>query len=274
VEPASRTHGNLLVRHPIAHPSVEFVERFPCLFRVREVSSGRHGSLGRKVGWRGEHERSDVQARQNEAEWCSPATYSSRPVAQRKRNDNRSAHENSPACQSVYAPAKDDRRRFRGQVRAALPRTFHPEARVENLLRSFRRHYAYSLRARTRTRQGLAGQPPGTYALNPHRAAHTRRTHPRQVNMPRFQMQIHQIKRDPTLQIPGDPIDLNLPADVQNLAPRDIRFLDRLVDALVLLNPFSEIPLGFFLGHVLVIWIAGTSFESDVGGDDLGIVTP
>jgi len=92
--------------------------------------------------------------------------------------------------------------------------------------------------------------------------------------MPRFQMQIHQVKRDPTLQIPSDPIDLNLPAHIQNLAPRDIRFLDRLVHALVLLNPFPEIPLGFFLGHSFVIWIAGTSFESDVGGDDLGVVAP
>jgi hypothetical protein len=69
-------------------------------------------------------------------------------------------------------------------------------------------------------------------------------------------MQIHQIKRDPTLQVPCDPIDLNLSPDVQDLAPRDIGFLDGLVYALVLLNPFTEIPLGFFLGHVFVIWIA------------------
>lgn len=89
-----------------------------------------------------------------------------------------------------------------------------------------------------------------------------------------FEMQVHQVKGDPTLKVPFYPIDLHLSPDVQDLAPRDLGLGDRLVDALVLFDPFPEIPFGLFLAHVLVVGITRPSLERDVGGDNLGVVAP
>jgi hypothetical protein len=87
-------------------------------------------------------------------------------------------------------------------------------------------------------------------------------------------MQVHQVKGDPTLQVTSYPVNLHLPTDVQDLAPRDIRFCNGLIHALVLLDPFPEIPFSLFLAHALVIGITRTSFERDVGSDDLWVVAP
>jgi hypothetical protein len=87
-------------------------------------------------------------------------------------------------------------------------------------------------------------------------------------------MQVHQVKGDPTLQVTSYPVDLHLSTDIQDLAPRDIRFRNGLIHALVLFDPFPEIPFGLFLAHALVVGITRTSFERDVGSDDLRVVAP
>jgi hypothetical protein len=87
-------------------------------------------------------------------------------------------------------------------------------------------------------------------------------------------MQVHQVKGNPTLQVTSYPVDLHLSTDIQDLAPRDIRFRNGLIHALVLFDPFPEIPFGLFLAHALVIGITRTSFERDVGSDDFWVVAP
>jgi hypothetical protein len=92
--------------------------------------------------------------------------------------------------------------------------------------------------------------------------------------MSRLEVQVHQVKGDPTLQVTSYPVDLHLSTDVQDLAPRNVRFRNGLIHALVLFDPFPEITLGLFLAHALVIGITRTSFERDVGSDDLWVVAP
>lgn len=87
-------------------------------------------------------------------------------------------------------------------------------------------------------------------------------------------MQVHQVEGDPTLQVTSYPVDLHLSTDVQDLAPRDVRFRNGLIHALVLFDPFPEIPFGLFLAHALVVGITRTSFERDVRSDDLRVVAP
>lgn len=68
-------------------------------------------------------------------------------------------------------------------------------------------------------------------------------------------MQVHQVKRDPTLEVSVDPVDVNRPSNVDDLAVAEMRFRDGLVDGLVLRDSLPEIDLGGFLGHVLVVGV-------------------
>lgn len=80
-------------------------------------------------------------------------------------------------------------------------------------------------------------------------------------------MQIHQVERDSTLQIPLDPIDGDLPADVHNPTKADAGLGDGLVDTLILLNPLTEIALSVLFRHAGVVWVARRHFERNVGRD-------
>ena len=91
--------------------------------------------------------------------------------------------------------------------------------------------------------------------------------------MPWFQMQIHKIERDPTLQIPFYPIDRHLLSNVEDPAETDLGLDDGLVHFLICRDPASEIAFGFFSRHALIIWVSGLDFERHIGGDDSGVIT-
>jgi hypothetical protein len=86
-------------------------------------------------------------------------------------------------------------------------------------------------------------------------------------------MQIHQVVRHPTLQVPSDLVDVHRSTDVDDLAVTEMGLRDGLVDGFVLGDPILEIALGVSFRHVLVVWVARGDLEGDVGGDDGGIVT-
>jgi hypothetical protein len=86
-------------------------------------------------------------------------------------------------------------------------------------------------------------------------------------------MQIHQIKRYPTLQIPLYPIYRNLLPHIQNPTETDSWLRDGLIDPFIGVYTPTEIRLGFFSGHALIVWVSGLNFEGDVGGYDGGVVT-
>jgi hypothetical protein len=165
----------------------------------------------------------------------------------------------------VDSPVEDGLLRSPGPTPEEPPRTFLLEGTRANPLRSYPRRCAYSPRAIAHERSST---PTISFIARP------TTTHTREIDVPRLEVQVHEVESDPTLEVPGDPIDLDLSTDVDDLAPRDIGLGDGLIDALVLLDPLPEIPLGLFLAHVLVIGITGPSFEGDVGSDDFGIVTP
>lgn len=85
-------------------------------------------------------------------------------------------------------------------------------------------------------------------------------------------MQIHEIKCNPTLQIPLYPIHRDLLTDIQYPAETDPWLGNGLIHALVRCDSSFEIALGFFARHSLVVGIAGLDFQGDVGGDDGWVV--
>ena len=85
-------------------------------------------------------------------------------------------------------------------------------------------------------------------------------------------MQIHEIKRDPTLKIPLYPVHGNLRSDIEYPTKAKFGLLDRLIHPLVLVDTPSEIPLGFFTRHAGVIWVSGLDLESNVGRYHRGVV--
>lgn len=90
--------------------------------------------------------------------------------------------------------------------------------------------------------------------------------------MPRLEVQVHQIKRNPRLQIPLNLVDRHLLPYIQDPAETDPRLRDGLIHLFVRLDTLLEVVDGFFLAHTCVIGIAGPGFEGDVGSDDFGIV--
>jgi hypothetical protein len=90
--------------------------------------------------------------------------------------------------------------------------------------------------------------------------------------MPRLEVQIHQVKRDPGLQIPLDPIDRHLLPYIQYPAKRNARLGDGLIDLFVRLDPALEVVDGLFLRHASIVRVARARLERNVGSDDFGIV--
>lgn len=87
-------------------------------------------------------------------------------------------------------------------------------------------------------------------------------------------MQIHQVKRDPRLQIPVDLVQLDRPSNIDNLTPGQMLFVQRLIDFLILGDSRSKIFLRIFLTLSSIIRITGSSFEGDVLRNDFGIIAP
>lgn len=100
-----------------------------------------------------------------------------------------------------------------------------------------------------------------------------RRTHSREINTSRLQMQIHQVIRNPTLKVPVNMVRSDLLPHIDDLQeticflllrplPRSIS--DRLIRVLVLLDASQKIRAGIFAGHTRVVGVAHADFELDV----------
>lgn len=98
-------------------------------------------------------------------------------------------------------------------------------------------------------------------------------TYSREVDVPRLEVQIHQVECDTTLQIPLYSVDGDLTTDVKDPTETQIGLRDCIVHRLVCRDPFPEISLGFGFCHILVIWIARLNLERDVCSDDGGVIT-
>lgn len=85
-------------------------------------------------------------------------------------------------------------------------------------------------------------------------------------------MKVHQIERNPTLQVSLYPINRDLLPDIQDSTKGDIGLRNSLINPFVLLYAFPEIRFGFLLAHPRIIWIPRPSFESYIDGDDCWIV--
>jgi hypothetical protein len=85
-------------------------------------------------------------------------------------------------------------------------------------------------------------------------------------------MQVHQVVRHPTLQIPSDLVDMHRPSDVDDLAVAEMRLRDRLVDSFVLGDSVLEVRFGVGFRHVLVVWVARGNLEGNIGGDNGRVV--
>jgi hypothetical protein len=85
-------------------------------------------------------------------------------------------------------------------------------------------------------------------------------------------VQIHEVESDATLEITLDPVDRHLLPHIQYPAEADPRFRDGLVHALILSNPLAEVGLGLFARHPSVVWVARRCLESNICGDDGGVI--
>jgi hypothetical protein len=97
-------------------------------------------------------------------------------------------------------------------------------------------------------------------------------TYSREVDTARFQVQVHEIKRNPTLEITLDTIDSDCLSHVDDAAETEIWLGDCLVDPFIGVNSATEIPLGLFSRHALVIGVTRLNLERDIRSDDGGIV--
>jgi hypothetical protein len=86
-------------------------------------------------------------------------------------------------------------------------------------------------------------------------------------------MQVHQIERDSTLQIPLDAIDGDLLPDVPYPTERDVWLGDGLINALILLDTVAEVSLGLVARHAFVIWIPRLYLEGYISSDDCWVIT-
>lgn len=101
-----------------------------------------------------------------------------------------------------------------------------------------------------------------------------RQTRPCQKDAPRFDVQIHQVVGNATLQIAVDMAYDHLRADVDDFKVRQVRLRDALVRGLVLADAVEEISQGLLVRHVLVVGIASGHFKRNIRGDDFGIIAP
>lgn len=86
-------------------------------------------------------------------------------------------------------------------------------------------------------------------------------------------MQVHEIERNSTLQIPVDFADHHLAAYIDNLQVTEMGFGDGFVNSFVLLYAADEIALGVLTRHIFVVRIARGDLQGDIGSDNGRIVT-
>lgn len=85
-------------------------------------------------------------------------------------------------------------------------------------------------------------------------------------------MQVHQIKRNPALQVPMDPRNRHPASHIHNLEVRQMRLRYRFVHLFVFAYAPEEIPLGYFGRGIFVIGVPGADFECDVSSNDGWVV--
>jgi hypothetical protein len=69
-------------------------------------------------------------------------------------------------------------------------------------------------------------------------------------------MQVHQVERDPTLQVGIDLVHRHHLSDIEYPAKGDIGFGNSFVDAFILSDPLAEIRNSFILCHTGIVGIA------------------
>ena len=88
-----------------------------------------------------------------------------------------------------------------------------------------------------------------------------------------FQVQVHEIKRDATLQVPVYAADGDLVPNVDYFEVREIRLCDCLVNSFILLDAPEKVPLCVFGRRVLVVRVTHTDFQRNVGSDGSRVIT-
>lgn len=81
-----------------------------------------------------------------------------------------------------------------------------------------------------------------------------------------LEMQIHEVKGNPTLEITVNMTEGHLISDVTNSQIGKGGFGDGFIYGLVLFYSSKEVLLGGLPGHVFVVGITRTSLQGDVGG--------
>ena len=95
---------------------------------------------------------------------------------------------------------------------------------------------------------------------------------PGEEDAPGFEVQIHQVEGNATLEVTVDAIQNDLTPDIDYLEIREVRFGNCLVNSLVLFYAVKEVKFGLFWRSSCIIRVSGTDFERNIRGDDSWIV--
>ena len=85
-------------------------------------------------------------------------------------------------------------------------------------------------------------------------------------------MKVHEIERNPTLQVPVYTTDRDLGPHIYNSEVAQVRLGDCLVNRFVFLDPTQKVRFGLLTGHVLVVRISRTDFQGNVRGDNRRVI--
>jgi len=87
-----------------------------------------------------------------------------------------------------------------------------------------------------------------------------------------FEMQVHQVEGNATLEVTIDAVQNNLTPDIDYLEIREVGLGNRLVNSLVFSYAAKEVEFGLFWKSVRVVWVPGTDFKRNIRGDDNGVI--
>ena len=90
---------------------------------------------------------------------------------------------------------------------------------------------------------------------------------PGEEDAPGFEVQIHQIEGDATLEVAIDAVQDDLTSDVDYLEVREVRLGNCLVNGLVLFYTAKEIEFGLFWRSGRIVRVPRTNLERNICGD-------